>query len=151
MWSLKALTRFKTAIFNNSRANNFHVSGQISLIIEPHPRSCAYIYIVQLWSILNEKCGLYCPNKVNSSCFLRKQMSPHHIPLSKQAKFFILSQGSIHVNLVKICLTFQDLLHTTTIWPKLDLFSTAVTLKKGQGHQNLVSSSSCPNVISMQI
>ena len=29
-----ALTRFKTVIFNNSRANNFCVTGQISLIIE---------------------------------------------------------------------------------------------------------------------
>ena len=28
-----ALTRFKTAIFNNSRSNNFCVTGQISLII----------------------------------------------------------------------------------------------------------------------
>ena len=29
-----ALTRFKTAIFNNSRANNFRVTGPILLIIE---------------------------------------------------------------------------------------------------------------------
>ena len=33
MWFL-SLTRFKTAIFNNSRANNFCVSGQILLIIK---------------------------------------------------------------------------------------------------------------------
>ena len=62
-----ALTRFKTAIFNNSWANNFCATGRISLIIETHPRSCAYKYFVQLWSRLIEKCGLYCANKVKNS------------------------------------------------------------------------------------
>ena len=62
-----ALTRFKTAIFNNSRANNFRVTGLIFAHYRTHPRSCVYKYFVQLWSRLIEKCGLYCANKVQNS------------------------------------------------------------------------------------
>ena len=81
-----------------------------------------------------------------------EKMSPHHIPLSKQAEFFILSQCSIHVSLVRIYLTFHKIYCTQ---PRFDLNLTYLAplwpWKYGQGHQNLISSSSCPNVIFMQI
>ena len=60
------LTKFKTAIFNNSRANNSHVTKQISLIIE------------LIWDLvpINILCNfvpdwvrnvVYCANKVKNS------------------------------------------------------------------------------------
>ena len=42
-------------------------------------------------------------------------------------------------------------MHTSTFWLKFGGLSPALTLKNSQGHQNQISSSSCPNVISMQI
>ena len=56
------LTRFKTAIYNNSRANKLRVTHY-----RTHPRSFAYKYFVQLWARLIEKCCVYCANKVKNS------------------------------------------------------------------------------------
>ena len=64
-----ALTRFKTAIFNTSRANYFQCYWADLAHYWTHLRSCAYKYFVQLWSRLIKKCGLYCTNKVKNSNF----------------------------------------------------------------------------------
>ena len=65
----------------------------------------------------------------------------------KPIQLFIISKCYIHANLVKICqpgtqAPFGSNLNVWVLqWPwKID-----------QGHENLFSSSSCPNVISMQI
>ena len=63
------LTRFKTAIFNNSSANNFRCYWADFAHYQTHLRSCVYKYFVQVWSRLIEKCGLYCANKVKNSNF----------------------------------------------------------------------------------
>ena len=70
--------------------------------------------------------------------------------LPKPIQLSIMSICNIHVNLVKLCRSW-DIVHTSTFWLKFGSFSPAVTLKIGQGVQNQISSLSCPSVIFMQI
>ena len=70
----------------------------------------------------------------------------------KPNQLFTMSQYYIHANLVEICQPVHE------IWCTQALFGLDLAVwvpqwpwKLGQGHQNLINSSSCPNVISMQI
>ena len=60
---------------------------------------------------------------------------------------FIMSQCYIHANLVEICQPVHEIWYTSIFWLKFGSLSPAVI----QGHQNLINSSSCANVTSMQI
>ena len=65
---------------------------------------------------------------------------------------FIMSQCYSHANLVEICQPVHEIWCTQALFGlNLAVLSPAVTLKLCQGHQNLINSSSCPNVTSMQI
>ena len=69
----------------------------------------------------------------------------------KPIQLFIMSKCYIHANLVKIRQLVHEILCTQAPFGSNLAVSPALTLKIGQGHQNQISSSSCPNVISMQI
>ena len=71
---------------------------------------------------------------------------------SNPIQLFIMSKCYIHANLVKIRQLVHEILCTqASFGSNLAVLVPHWPWKTGQGHQNLISSSSCPNVISMQI
>ena len=68
----------------------------------------------------------------------------------KSNQLFIMSQCYIHANLVKICQPVDEIWCTQALFG-LNLAVIAGPWKLGQGNQNLINSSLCPNVTSIQI
>ena len=63
-----------------------------------------------------------------------------------------MSQCYIHANLVEICQPVHEIWCTQHFLAQIWKFKSRSDLEKiGRGHQNQISSTSCPNVISMQI
>ena len=62
-----------------------------------------------------------------------------------------MSKEYIHANFVKICQPVHEISHTQALFGLNLAVRVPRPWKLDQGHQNLISSSSCPNVISMQI
>ena len=70
----------------------------------------------------------------------------------KPIQLFIMSKCYIHANLVKICQLVHEILCTQAPFgSNLAVEVPQWPWKIGQGHQHQISSSSCPNVISMQM
>ena len=98
-----------------------------------------------------------------SQCYIHANLVKIHPPVHeavtlkirsrspKPIQLFIMSKCYNHANLLKSASWLMRYCAHKPFWLKFGSLSPTVTLKIGHGHQNQISSSSCSNVISMQI